>query len=159
MLIEHDKRNRKYALKLTYSDEDDASFFVPENVFIIGTMNTADRSLAIVDYALRRRFSFIDIEPNFETPFKIFLKENGLSDKLIEHICTSVEKVNKHIEEDTNLGRGFRIGHSFFCTFDNKSDEKEWYDEIIQFEIKLLLEEIWFDNTDAVNQMIEILNF
>ena len=58
MQIEADKRKKQYAIKLTYSNEDDERFFVPENVYLIGCMNTADRSLAIVDYALRRRFRF-----------------------------------------------------------------------------------------------------
>lgn len=158
MLIESDKRGEKFALKLTYSEDDDDRFFVPENVYIIGTMNTADRSLAIVDYALRRRFAFIPLKPDFGSNFNNFLVSKGVTLKLVNHICTSVSKVNSRIKEDTNLGEGFQIGHSYFCNFQNGEDETIWWNEILDFEIKPLLEEIWFDEIEKVTDTIKQLS-
>lgn len=158
MLIEADKRAEKYALKLTYAEDEEDRFFVPENLYIIGTMNTADRSLAIVDYALRRRFAFIGLQPDYGENFRTFLSSNGLSNGMIEHISSSVFKVNQKIKEDTNLGEGFQIGHSYFCNFNNGEDENIWWQEIIDFELKPLLEEIWFDELSNVTEMIKLLS-
>lgn len=158
MLIEADKRASKYALKLTYAEDEEDRFFVPENLFIIGTMNTADRSLAIVDYALRRRFAFISLQPDYGDNFRTFLSSNGLSNSMIEHISSSVFKVNEKIKADSNLGEGFQIGHSYFCNFSNTEDENIWWQEIIDFELKPLLEEIWFDELNNVSDMITLLS-
>lgn len=158
MLIEADKRAEKYALKLTYSEDEDDRFYVPENLYIIGTMNTADRSLAIVDYALRRRFAFVSLQPDYGENFRTFLAENGLSNSMIEHISSSVFKVNEKIKADTNLGEGFQIGHSYFCDFRDTEDENIWWQEIIDFELKPLLEEIWFDELNNVADMIKLLS-
>jgi len=159
MLIEADKRSEKYQIRLTYSDADDALFFVPENLHIIGTMNTADRSLAIVDYALRRRFAFVDIMPDYGERFQSFLSDQGLSKGIISHISAATQKVNKNIFGDINLGSGFQIGHSYFCNYNQSVKEESWYTEILQFEIKPLLEEIWFDDLEQVNKMMEILSY
>ncbi len=158
MLIEADKRAEKYALKLTYAEDEEDRFFVPENLYIIGTMNTADRSLAIVDYALRRRFAFISLQPDYGDNFRTFLSSNGLSIGMIEHISSSVFKVNEKIKADSNLGEGFQIGHSYFCNFSNTEDENIWWQEIIDFELKPLLEEIWFDELNNVSEMIRLLS-
>jgi 5-methylcytosine-specific restriction protein B len=157
MLIEPDKRNDKYAIKLTYAEEEEEIFYVPDNLFIIGTMNTADRSLAIVDYALRRRFAFVHLNPVYDSTFQDFLRSKGHSENLISFICSNVPKVNKKISEDINLGTGFQLGHSYFCTYDGKKDENEWYDEVLRFEIRPLLEEIWFDEPQNVADMMKIL--
>ncbi|HPE09226.1 MAG TPA: AAA family ATPase [Saprospiraceae bacterium] len=157
MLIEFDKRDKKYAVKLTYAEDEDETFFVPDNLYLIGTMNTADRSLAIVDYALRRRFAFINLEPIFDQTFKLFLIDTGLSENLAESIRSSVLKVNEKITKDNNLGSGFQIGHSFFCSFKDGKDEMEWYSDILDYEIRPLLEEIWFDNPETVNDMMKVL--
>ncbi|MDZ7718035.1 MAG: AAA family ATPase [Balneolaceae bacterium] len=156
MLIEADKRNSSYAAKLTYAEDEEDTFFVPENLHIIGTMNTADRSLSIIDYALRRRFAFISLEPIFDDNFSAFLETQGVSKSLRDHIHTSVRKVNEVIKKDLN--EGFRIGHSYFCTFKNNQNDGDWYQETIEYEIKPLLEEIWFDNSDQVRKMYEILS-
>jgi 5-methylcytosine-specific restriction protein B len=156
MLIEADKRDPKFATKLTYAEDEEDTFYVPPNLHLIGTMNTADRSLSIIDYALRRRFAFISLEPKFEDKFFAFLDSQGISQSLRKHIQSSVKKVNKVIKQDLN--EGFRIGHSYFCTFENNQSEDEWYQETIEYEIKPLLEEIWFDNSDQVENMHEILS-
>lgn len=158
MLIEADKRDAKFALKLAYSNDEFDKFYVPENLYIIGTMNTADRSLAIVDYALRRRFAFVTLQPDYGDAFRSFLTEKGVSSTMIEHICSSVSKVNSKIKDDGNLGEGFQIGHSYFCTFDKNNDEVSWWKDILTFELKPLLEEIWFDDNSKVSDTIKQLS-
>ena len=158
MLIEADKRNEKFALKLTYAEDEEDRFYVPDNLYIIGTMNTADRSLAIVDYALRRRFAFITLQPDYGDNFRSFLSAKGLSTSLVDHICLSVTKVNGKIKEDINLGEGFQIGHSYFCAFLNNDDESKWWNEILSFELKPLLEEIWFDDLQKVTETLKVLS-
>jgi 5-methylcytosine-specific restriction protein B len=158
MLIEVDKRDKKFALKLTYSEEEDDRFYVPDNLHIIGTMNTADRSLAIVDYALRRRFAFISLQPDYGINFRSFLLSKGISEPFVDHICSSVSKVNSVIKGDNNLGVGFQIGHSYFCSYNAGLDEKKWWSEILNFELKPLMEEIWFDDLSQVTKMITLLS-
>jgi hypothetical protein len=154
MLIESDKRKERYALKLTYAEDELDRFFVPENLYIIGTMNTADRSLAIVDYALRRRFAFITLSPVFDDSFTSFLKSKGLSDSIINHVLKSVNQINDEIKKDINLGSGFLIGHSYFCNYSGNLNEITWFNDVIDFEIRPLLEEIWFDDIEKVNRLI-----
>jgi 5-methylcytosine-specific restriction protein B len=121
-------------------------------------MNTADRSLAIVDYALRRRFAFINLQPDYGEAFRAYLLGQGVSSSLVEHICSSVAKVNNSIKEDINLGDGFQIGHSYFCSFNTGEDEAKWWSEILSFELKPLLEEIWFDDTSKVTEIMKSLS-
>lgn len=158
MLIEVDKRGEKFALKLTYAEDEDDRFYVPENLYIIGTMNTADRSLAIVDYALRRRFAFATLKPDYGENFRSFLSSKGLADVMIEHICSTVAKVNVKIKEDPNLGEGFQIGHSYFCGFDSNDDENKWWTDVLNFELKPLFEEIWFDDSAKVQEVLKQLS-
>jgi 5-methylcytosine-specific restriction enzyme B len=159
MLIEGDKRDKKYRLKLTYAEDEEDRFYVPPNIYIIGTMNTADRSLALVDYALRRRFAFVSLAPQLGDSFRSFLQDRGVSRTLIAHICNSVGALNQTIRDDINLGAGFQIGHSFFCT--KKADEPEdlWWSNILKFEIRPLLSEIYFDNPGIVDDMVLTLRF
>ena len=149
MLIEHDKRGEQ--ISLTYS-EDGEKFSIPPNVYIIGTMNTADRSLALVDYALRRRFSFIDIEPSFKKAFKTYLKEKGIDVATVNHISEKLKGLNKQIQEEGNLGKGFAIGHSYFCNINGVSDIPKWYNRIIKNEIAPMLQEYWFDDRDKATK-------
>lgn len=152
MLIEGDKRGIESA-RLAYRDE---KFCVPKNVYIIGMMNTADRSLAIMDYALRRRFSFFEINPAFEkNSFAQYLKKNSVSDTLVKKIVRNFSALNAYIADEKNsgLGSGFRIGHSYFCDAPN-CEESMWYDNIIKFEIKPMLEEYWFDEKDKADEWI-----
>ncbi len=142
MLIEKDKRGEK--IKLLYSNE---WFTVPQNVRIIGMMNTADRSLALMDYALRRRFAFFDFAPAFSSEgFKNYLAEKD-SPKL-EKLITAVESLNSTISADESLGDGFRIGHSYFCTDDKITDE--WLKSVVEYEVIPLIKEYWFDEPTKV---------
>lgn len=159
MLIEHDKRGKEFAMPLTYSLVDEDTFHIPENVYLIGTMNTADRSIALVDYALRRRFAFVNLEPAFEhATFTRVLKESGLSEPWIERIRTRMLKLNREIQEDThNLGRGYCIGHSFFCPKGLVEDVEAWYREVLRFEILPLLEEYWVDEPERIENWKQVL--
>lgn len=142
MLIEKDKRGEK--IKLLYSNE---WFTVPQNVRIIGMMNTADRSLALIDYALRRRFAFFDFAPAFSSEgFKNYLAEKN-SQKL-ESLITAVESLNNTISSDESLGDGFRIGHSYFCTDGEITDE--WLKSVVEYEVIPLIKEYWFDEPTKV---------
>ena len=150
MLIESDKRGEE--LTLTYSD---TPFYVPENLYIIGMMNTADRSLAIIDYALRRRFCFFELEPAFDSEaFKNHLLSQGANDELINKIKMKIGSINLEIAKDINLGKGFRIGHSYFCNYVNS---EKWYEEVIKYEIQPLIKEYWFDEEEKTKNYVEEL--
>ena len=142
MLIENDKRG--VALQLLYSDE---KFSVPKNLYIIGMMNTADRSLAMLDYALRRRFAFFEFSPAFRTDgFHQYLQNKN--NKKFNNLITVIEKLNIAIENDESLGRGFCIGHSYFCT--DKPIDDMWLNGVITYEIIPLLNEYWFAEPNKV---------
>ncbi|MGJ4852016.1 AAA family ATPase [Bacillota bacterium Meth-B3] len=146
MLIERDKRGEKYRVKLLYAGE---TFYVPENVYLIGMMNTADRSLAMMDYALRRRFSFFPMCAAFETErFRVYLEEkaNTRLNALIRHI----QALNQEIAADESLGKGFEIGHSYFCMDGEATDE--WLHQVVEFELIPLLREYWFDDRARVDR-------
>jgi 5-methylcytosine-specific restriction enzyme B len=160
MLIENDKRGPEFAMPLTYSQTIDDTFFIPANLHIIGTMNTADRSLAMVDYALRRRFSFIELEPMFQSKkFINHLQNNQVEEDIIEKIIKRISDLNEKISGDTkNLGKGYKIGHSYFCPVDSEQTYDEtWYRTIIKSEIEPLLQEYWFDNPERVDEYIKFL--
>ncbi|MBR2046319.1 MAG: AAA family ATPase, partial [Agathobacter sp.] len=142
MLIESDKRGEK--LKLLYKDE---WFTVSKNVRIIGMMNTADRSLAMMDYALRRRFAFFDFVPAFASDgFKKYLADKN--NEKLEKLIDIVENLNFAISSDESLGEGFRIGHSYFCTTKDITDN--WLSAVVEYEIIPLLKEYWFDEPAKV---------
>lgn len=142
MLIEKDKREEK--INLLYANE---KFSIPKNIRIIGMMNTADRSLAMMDYALRRRFAFFDFSPAFDNDgFKQYIanKNNQKLDQLVK----VTESLNNCISLDESLGDGFRIGHSYFCTEEEITDN--WLKSIIEYEIIPLIKEYWFDEPTKV---------
>ena len=143
MLIENDKRGVE--LNLLYSDE---KFSIPENIYIIGMMNTADRSLAIMDYALRRRFAFFDIKPGFDTEVFKDYKE-GLNSTKFNNLINCVEDLNNVIKNDESLGEGFCIGHSYFCNLKEVSDQT--LRGIVDYELVPLLKEYWFDEPSKTN--------
>jgi 5-methylcytosine-specific restriction protein B len=153
MLIEADKRGPEFAVPLTYRENDSDTFYIPDNVYLIGTMNTADRSLAMVDYALRRRFSFINLEPQFNNPlFAKFLKQYDVQEDLINKIIKGMTALNETIAEDNkNLGPGYKIGHSYFCPTDSEQTyDNYWYQMVIKSEIEPLLKEYWFDDPKRI---------
>ena len=150
LLIEHDKRSKEWATRLAYAGADEEPFWIPENVYILGMMNTADRSLSLVDYALRRRFAFVTLAPAFANPaFSDFLSAAGVPTSTINQIVTRMLELNREICEDTaNLGAGFQIGHSFFVPSPSFKPSNDWLTTIVDTEIRPLLEEYWFDAPD-----------
>lgn len=139
MLIEADKRGQE--IRLLYKNE---TFSVPPNVHIIGMMNTADRSLSVLDYALRRRFGFFEMEPGFESEgFRRFQRD--IDNASLDGLIDVVRELNFAIAEDPALGRGFAIGHSFFSRPPRDSSENEWLLSVVEDELVPLLEEYWFD--------------
>ena len=144
MLIEKDYRGTPATLAYTRK-----SFTVPENIFIIGMMNTADRSLAMIDYALRRRFSFYDMEPGFDTEgFQAYQK--GLDNETFDRLIECVRELNRAILKDPALGAGFRIGHSYFCNQQECTDE--WMKAVVYYDILPTLREYWFDDSATLKQ-------
>ncbi len=160
MLIEGDKRGPDFAIPLTYAQDLDDTFYIPDNVYIIGTMNTADRSLAMVDYALRRRFGFITLNPGFgNDKFRQYLVDHGVETSIVDKVIDRMMQLNNRIAEDhKNLGRGYCIGHSYFCPVNsNQTFGSTWYKNVVRTEIEPLLEEYWFDDPDKVQKRVELL--
>lgn len=152
MLIEKDYRGTKATL--AYNG---MPFTVPENLYIIGMMNTADRSLAMIDYALRRRFSFFEIEPGFESKgFSDYQRtlENDTFDELIKKVI----ELNEEISRDKSLGKGFCIGHSYFCGRTKKTCTDEWMQSVVDYDILPMLQEYWFDDDSKVQRWDNILH-
>ncbi len=143
MLIETDKRE-KVKLQLLYSDE---KFSVPNNLYIIGMMNTADRSLAMLDYALRRRFAFYEMKPGFESEKFIEYRMN-LNNPKFDRLINTVESLNNAIASDDALGDGFKIGHSYFCNIKEITDAR--LSNIVEYELIPMLKEYWFDEPAKV---------
>ena len=144
MLIEPDYRDNK--IKLAYNGLD---FSVPQNLHIIGMMNTADRSLALIDYALRRRFSFFTMEPGFDTDgFKKY--QQKLNSPVFDKLIDQVKDLNDEILKDDSLGSGFCIGHSYFCNLDTCTNEVLL--DIVDFDILPMLNEYWFDEPSKVER-------
>lgn len=149
MLIENSYRGKE--IKLAYTDE---LFTVPKNLYIIGMMNTADRSLAMIDYALRRRFSFFEMHPGFDSEgFKNYLAT--LSNEKLNLVIKQIQTLNEIIRKDESLGQGFCIGHSYFC---NQTEfSAEWLNNVIEYDIEPMLKEYWFDEVEKYNTQISIL--
>ena len=149
MLIERDKRGN--ALQLLYSDE---KFSVPQNVYIIGMMNTADRSLAMLDYALRRRFAFFDMVPGFDSEgFRAY--RTGLGSEKFNRLIACTQRLNEDIASDESLGEGFCIGHSYFCNLTEATDDA--LAEIVDYELAPLLKEYWYDDRSKAMDWISRL--
>ena len=149
MLIESDKRGVE--LQLLYSDE---KFSVPDNVYIIGMMNTADRSLAMLDYALRRRFAFYEMKPGFNTEgFRNY--RTGLNNAKFDNLIQCVEQLNAAIAGDESLGEGFCIGHSYFCNLTEVNHQA--LSAIVEYELIPLLKEYWFDEPVKVKNWADSL--
>ena len=155
-LLETDKRTPEEEIELPYADENgDRGVYLPDNLHVIGTMNLADRSLAMVDFALRRRFAFASLEPQINARWREWVvKERGIEDALVDDIGTRVQRLNDQIRTDRNLGRHFCIGHSFVTPAEPLASRttREWFRNVVDTEIGPLLQEYWFDdskNADA----------
>lgn len=134
LLLEADKRGPAFAVPLTYSRE---PFFVPENLYVIGTMNTADRSLATLDFALRRRFAFAEVPPAFGPLLFDFLRKKGLPETLLTGLFSELNALNADIAADPALGPGFRLGHSYFTA--PETPLANWLHRLLAFELVPLL--------------------
>lgn len=152
MLIENDYRGTPATL--AYNDK---KFSVPENLYIIGMMNTADRSLAMIDYALRRRFSFFELEPGFETEGFIQY-QHSLKNETFNDLLAKVIELNLEIASDRSLGRGFCIGHSYFCGRNELTCSDEWMQEVVDYDILPMLGEYWFDDQEKYLRWENILH-
>lgn len=152
MLIEKDYRGTKATL--AYNG---MPFTVPENLYIIGMMNTADRSLAMIDYALRRRFSFFEINPGFESKgFSDY--QQTLENETFDELIKKVVELNEEISRDKSLGKGFCIGHSYFCGRTKETCTDEWMQSVVDYDILPMLQEYWFDDESKVQSWDNILH-
>ena len=160
MLIEADKRGREFAVPLVYHNLDESPFYIPSNLHLIGLMNIADRSLAMVDYALRRRFAFFTLRPQYEGEiFRQWLRDRFMPAELVDLIISRMSDLNREIREDPLLGENYQIGHSYFCPKgDNFAQlNQAWYADIVETEIAPLLKEYWFDNPHKADEAIKQL--
>lgn len=147
MLIEKDYRDTP--MQMSYMDK---RFAVPSNVYIIGMMNTADRSLAMIDYALRRRFSFFEMKPAFDSPgFKNYIAKKH--DLQLNNLVKAITELNRVIANDASLGTGFCIGHSYLCDLEGSYN----LESIVEYDIIPMLREYWFDNDDCFNSEVQKL--
>ena len=157
-LIEGSKRNEQDALTLSYPRKNGELYFLPDNLYILGTMNIADRSLALVDFALRRRFAFETLEPTFNTAWETHIHQKLPGDPhLVTKIRERVLALNQRISEDPSLGPEFAIGHSFFTPTKTQLSGDEWFIGVVDSEIAPLLREYWFDNRELAEQVINEL--
>ncbi|MCD8291139.1 MAG: AAA family ATPase [Prevotella sp.] len=152
MMIEKDYRGTETTLAYNSS-----KFTVPENLYIIGMMNTADRSLAMIDYALRRRFSFFEISPAFDSDgFKKY--QNYLDNNIFNQLIEKIKELNETIKKDDSLGKGFCIGHSYFCNLKKEECTLDRMQQVVEFDILPMLEEYWFDDNQKVENWSNALH-
>ena len=160
-LLESDKRNEDEALELSYSKQENERVFIPENLHVIGTMNVADRSIAMVDFALRRRFSFVNLEPVFGSVWRDWVHEKaGIDIEFLSRVEQKMNALNDQIAADTNLGAQFKIGHSYITPAAGSTifDPRDWFRQVVETEISPLLDEYWFDTpNDARNARKQLL--
>jgi 5-methylcytosine-specific restriction protein B len=152
-LLESDKRKPEEALALAYRLESSERVYIPPNVYVIGTMNLADRSLAMVDLALRRRFAFFDLEPMLNDIWRDWAYQRcNTNGSFVDDIKERITALNEQVAADRNLGRQFRIGHSFVTPGPKEiiDEPAEWFAQIVETEIVPLLHEYWFDSPDKV---------
>lgn len=161
-LIEDGKRRPEEALRLTYPRTVDERVYVPDNLHLIGTMNLADRSLALVDLALRRRFAFISLSPLLNEPWRRWSLDRGCPPTLLDAIAERLNSLNGAIAEDRSLGEQFRVGHSFVTPLASPGASAEhwrnWYTETVETEIAPLLREYWYDRPEEAEAQIKQLH-
>ncbi|KQO89462.1 hypothetical protein ASF36_23010 [Methylobacterium sp. Leaf90] len=160
-LVEATKRGPEEALRLAYPRSIDERVYVPENLYIVGTMNLADRSLALVDLALRRRFAFLTLMPELGSRWRAWCIARGVPSALVAEIGARMDVLNAAIAEDRALGPQFQVGHSFVTPLgdDALSEDgwRRWYDETIETEVAPLLAEYWFDDATKARQQTAAL--
>ena len=147
-LLEVDKRTPNEALELSYKRSDSERVFIPDNLYVVGTMNIADRSLALVDLALRRRFAFIDLEPTLGKAWHDWVQERcGVDSEVLVEIERRLNALNDQISADSGLGPQYRVGHSYVTPPFGVpiADAREWFRQVVETEIGPLLDEYWFD--------------
>lgn len=159
LLLEADKRGPAHALRLPYAPPDAPRFFVPDNLYVIGTLNLADRSLSPLDYALRRRFAFVALGPQFGVPLRQFLAARQVPEVLVEQLCSRMQALNQTIADDPELGPDFEIGHSYFCQPPARPEQAAaWLRAITQQEIGPLLADYWREQpATAATQLRKLL--
>ncbi|HEX7351635.1 McrB family protein [Brachybacterium sp.] len=155
-LLEHTKRSERDALELTYTHDDEDRFYLPENLYVIGTMNTADRSLALVDFALRRRFAFFELEPQFNDAWKAHLRDKFRTAPTghIDEIARRITAMNDQIAADPSLGKSFRIGHSYFTPEVEASELWPWFEAVVETSVAPQLREYWYDRPETVDAIV-----
>jgi 5-methylcytosine-specific restriction enzyme B len=160
-LLEAGKRTPRDAMQLCYPDPDGVHrpVHVPENLYLIGTMNIADRSLALVDMAFRRRFAFVDLEPSLGTAWREWVAKMQLEASAADTIQQRLEQLNSTISADSRLGKAFRIGHSYITpsqSLEGRSS-RDWFAEVVASELRPLLHEYWFDAPDVAEREVDRL--
>ncbi|MXX15119.1 MAG: AAA domain-containing protein, partial [Gemmatimonadetes bacterium] len=158
-LLESDKRNEDEALELSYRKREGERVYIPENLYVIGTMNVADRSIAMVDFALRRRFAFVDLEPIFGNVWQDWVHNQcKIDEAFLSQVEEKMNALNEQIAEDSNLGAQFRVGHSYVTPSAGEIDDShEWFKQVVETEIGPLLDEYWFDALDTAQKAREKL--
>ena len=155
-LLETDRRTEDAAIGLAYARPGESrEVYVPENLYVIGTMNIADRSLALVDLALRRRFAFATLEPRLGDRWRNWVVETlGVDGDLVTDIQRRMKNLNDSIAGDRGLGKQFRVGHSYVTptSFLASEDTRKWFRQVVETEIVPLLEEYWFDDSERVSK-------
>lgn len=151
-LLENTKRSRADAIELAYRKQPGERVHVPDNLYIIGTMNVADRSLALVDLALRRRFAFLSLEPMMNDSWAAWCADRGFDSDMVDLIRARMTALNDEISGDRTLGPQFRVGHSYITPIEPLEDPKAWFRDVIETEIGPLLDEYWFDAPERANE-------
>ncbi|ACC75943.1 AAA family ATPase [Paraburkholderia phymatum] len=154
-LLEHDKRKEEEALRPAYVRSPEERIYIPKNLYVIGTMNVADRSLALIDLALRRRFAFATLTPALGSQWRDWcMTHGGFSNDDANDISMRIQRLNERITKDRSLGEQFRIGHSFVTPAQEAKidNARAWFAEVVKSEIEPLLREYWFDDPDKVEE-------
>ena len=139
---------RDKQITLTYNPE--SPFYIPPNLYLIGTMNTADRSLALIDYALRRRFSFISLEPQYEIVRRL-VKSTEVD---IDLLLRNFERMNRDVATNSALGPDFQVGHSYLLRHPDLTAAK--LRQVWSFDIEPLLREYYFDAPEQLPRLRNI---
>jgi len=160
-LLEADKRTPEEALALSYPRDHQERLYIPANLYVIGTMNIADRSLALMDLALRRRFAFVDLEPDFGDAWRKWVSESvpSLSAEFLSGIGRRMQALNEKIADNPQLGPQFRVGHSFVTpsSLPDRTSPSQWFAQVVETEIGPLLDEYWFDAPNEARSARETL--